>query len=101
MTEHVKQEEIKISGDQLLAKVKELIHQGNIRRIVIKQDGRSIIELPLNLAIVGAVILPTLAAVGAVAALVTECSIVVERIVDDDDVDEPVEAETVTEEPFT
>jgi len=100
MTERVKQEEIKISGDQLLAKVKELIHQGNIRRIVIKQDGRSIIELPLNLAIVGAVILPTLAAVGAVAALVTECSIVVERIVDDDDEDDPAEAETPSEEPF-
>ena len=85
MAEHVKQEEIKISGDQLLGKVKELLHQGNIRRIVIKQDGRSVIEVPLNLAIVGAVLLPTLAAVGAVAALVTECSIVVERIVEDDE----------------
>ncbi|NLG28475.1 MAG: DUF4342 domain-containing protein [Chloroflexi bacterium] len=73
-------EEIKVSGSQLIDKVKELLHQGNIRRISIKQDGNTIVELPLTIAAVGAVLAPTLAAVGAVAALVTNCSIVVERV---------------------
>jgi DNA-binding Lrp family transcriptional regulator len=73
-------EEIKVSGSQLIDKVKELLHQGNIRRISIKQDGNTIVELPLTIAAVGAVLAPTLAAVGAVAALISSCSIVVERV---------------------
>lgn len=77
----VKSEEFKLSGSQLIDKVKELLHEGNIRRISIKQDGNTIIELPLTIAAVGVVLAPTLAAVGAIAALVTNCSIVVERIV--------------------
>jgi hypothetical protein len=73
-------EEFKIDGEQLLTKVKELIHEGNIRRISIKDDkGESLIEIPLTLGAVGAVLLPTLAAVGAIAALVTKCTIVVEK----------------------
>lgn len=79
----VKQEEFKVDGSQLVEKVKELLHEGNIRRISIKQDGRTVIELPLTVAAVGTVLMPVLAAVGAFAALVSSCSIVVERIVEE------------------
>ncbi|TSC55351.1 MAG: hypothetical protein G01um101418_966 [Parcubacteria group bacterium Gr01-1014_18] len=73
-------EEFKINGDELLAKVKQLIHEGNIRRIGIRNErGDTVLEIPLTIGAIGAVLLPTLAAVGAVAALVTNCSIVVER----------------------
>jgi hypothetical protein len=90
MTEHTRKEEFKVSGDQLLAKVRELIEQGNVRRIIIKnKDGKSLVELPLTIGVVGAVLAPVLAAVGAIAALVTECSIVVERT------DEPEEGTVV------
>lgn len=77
--EHVRREEFRVSGSELLARFKELVHEGNIRRIVIKQDERVIAEFPLTLGVVGALLLPTLAAVGAIAALVAECTIVVER----------------------
>jgi CBS domain-containing protein len=74
------QETFKIDGDHLLAKVKELIREGNIRRIIIKdKNGKSLIELPLTIGVVGAVLAPMLAAVGAIAALVTECTITVEK----------------------
>ena len=73
-------EEFKIDGEQLLAKVKEILHEGNIRRITIKNEkGESLIEIPLTIGALGAVLLPSLAAVGAIAALVTKCSIVVEK----------------------
>ena len=77
----VTREEMKVSGAELVEKVKQLLHEGNIRRIVIKQDGRTVMELPLTIAAVGVVVAPVLAAVGAFAALVSSCSIVVERIV--------------------
>lgn len=74
------QEEFKINGDELVQKVKELIHQGNIRRIIIKNEkGESILEIPVTFAAVGAVLLPVFAALGAMAALLTKCSIVVEK----------------------
>jgi Domain of unknown function (DUF4342) len=73
-------EEFKVSGEELITKVKGLIAEGSVRRIIIKdKDGKTIIEVPLTIGIVGALIAPTLAAIGAVAALVTECSIIVER----------------------
>jgi len=73
-------EEFKVSGEQLLAKLKELLHEGNIRRIIIKdKDGKTLIEFPLTLGVVGVILAPTLAAVGAIAALVTEATIVVEK----------------------
>lgn len=73
-------EEFKVSGDGLLGKIKELIHQGNIRRIIIKNDeGKTLIEFPVTLGVVGIVLAPVLAAVGAIAALVSNCTIVVER----------------------
>ena len=71
-------EEFNVSGEELLKKVKELIHQGNIRRIIIKSDkGSTIIEIPLTIGAIGALIAPPLAAVGAIAALITKCTIVV------------------------
>jgi hypothetical protein len=73
-------EEFKVKGEQVIAKVKELIQEGNVRKISIKgKDGNVIIEFPLTFGVIGAVLAPVLAAVGAVAALVTECTISVER----------------------
>ena len=80
---HVRREEIKVAGTELVDKIKDLVHQGNIRRIVIKHEGDTVMELPLTLAAVGAVLAPVLAAVGAFAALVTSCTIVVERIIEE------------------
>ena len=65
----------------LLAKVKDLVHEGNIRRIAIKnEEGRILIDVPLVLGVVGAILAPQLAAIGAVAALVTKCTIFVEKV---------------------
>lgn len=73
-------EEFQFSGDTLLSKIKELIHAGNIRRVIIKnEDGRVLIDIPLTFGIVGTLIAPQLAAIGAVAALVLRGSIVVEK----------------------
>ena len=84
MTKKTTKEEFKVSGDALLGKVKEIISEGNVRRIIIKnKDSKQLIELPLTIGVVGAVLAPVLAAVGAIAALVTECSIVVEREIDE------------------
>lgn len=75
-----KTEEFKVNGDELLKKVKALIAEGNVRKITIKsKEGKNIVVLPLTIGVVGAVIAPVLAAVGAIAALLTECTIVVER----------------------
>ena len=73
-------EEFTVNGEELLAKVKALINEGNIRRIIIKDEsGKTLVELPVTIGVVGALIAPVLAAVGAIAALVTKCTIVVER----------------------
>ena len=74
------QEEIKIKGEQLIEKVKKLIKEGNVRRITIKDKKKKVIlSFPLTVGVIGAVLAPLLAAVGAVAALVTECTISIER----------------------
>lgn len=73
-------EEFKVSGDNLLAKVKELVHEGNVRRIIIKNEkGDTLMEVPLTIGVVGVALLPIWAAIGALAALATDCTIVVER----------------------
>lgn len=72
-------EQFKIDGDRLLGEVKRLVAEGNVRRITIKQGEHTIMEFPLTVGVVGAVLAPWLVAVGAIAALVTDCSIVVER----------------------
>lgn len=75
-----RKEEFKVNGQDLLKKVKELIAEGNVRRIIINdKDGKTLVEVPLTIGVVGAVFAPVLAAVGAIAALVTECSIIVVR----------------------
>lgn len=71
-------EEIKVSGQQLVETIKKLIHEGNVRHLVIKNEqGKTLIELPVTVASVGAILLPVLAALGAIAALVSDCTIVV------------------------
>jgi hypothetical protein len=73
-----KQEEFKVNGDDLVRKVKEIIREGNARAIIIKnEEGKEIIQVPLTIGAVGALLAPPLAAIGAVAALVTNCTIVV------------------------
>ena len=72
------QEEFKVSGADLMDRVKKLISEGNARRIIIKNEqGQSVLEIPLMLGAVGTVLVPSLAAIGAVAALLSKCSIVV------------------------
>jgi hypothetical protein len=76
-------QEFTIDGDEVVAKVKELIHEGNIRRITIKnEEGRTMLEVPLTIGLIGAALLPVFAAIGAAAALATRCTIVVERETD-------------------
>jgi hypothetical protein len=88
MTEEKKEgktrfEEFKVNGGELLNKVKEIIHQGNVRRIILKDDkGKTFLEIPLTVGVVGAIIAPVLAAVGAIAALASDLTIVVEKIED-------------------
>lgn len=77
---HTYQEEFKVNGEDLLKRVKELIAEGNVRRVTVKgKDGKTIVEMPLTVGVVGAVLAAPLAAVGAIAALVNECTIAVER----------------------
>lgn len=67
-----------VKGEEVLNKVKELIREGDARRIIIKNEqGKTLVEIPLSLTVVGAIIVPVLAAVGAMAALLTKCTIVV------------------------
>lgn len=73
-------EEFQINGDEVIAKLKELLHEGNIRRISIKnEEGKTLIDIPLTVSVVGLLLAPQLAAVGAIAALVTKCTLVVEK----------------------
>jgi len=77
---HTGTEEFRVSGEELLAKIKEILHEGNIRRVIIKdKEGRTLIEVPLTLGVVGAILVPVWAAIGAIAALVTEATVVVEK----------------------
>jgi len=71
-------EEIKVSGGKVVETIKKLIKEGNARRIIIKNEtGKTVMEIPLTVGAVGALLLPTLAAVGALAALLTKCTLVV------------------------
>ena len=73
-------EELKVQGEALLGKVKELAHESNVRRIIIKDaQGKTLIEVPLSVGVVGALVAPVAAAVGAIAALAADYSIEVER----------------------
>lgn len=84
MAETTFKESFKVAGTQLVDAVKKLLHEGNVRRIVIKHgDGRVVAEFPLTVGVVGAVLAPVVAAVGALAAVLTECTLEVERSVPD------------------
>ncbi len=72
-------ETIKGEGGEVLDRIKRVIHEGNVRRIVVKQKGQTVAEFPLTFGVVGTVISPLLAAIGALTALLTECSIEIER----------------------
>jgi hypothetical protein len=72
-------ESVKAEGSSMVEKLKQLIHEGNVRRIVIQHEGRTVAEFPLTAGVVGVVLAPVLAAIGAVVALLKDCTIQVER----------------------
>ncbi len=81
--EKVTYEEFRVNGEAVVGKIKELVHEGNIRRITIKnEEGRVIVEIPMTLGVVGAILLPQLAAIGAIAVLATRCTVVIEKVED-------------------
>jgi hypothetical protein len=80
MPENYRTEEFKVEGEKVVAKIKEIFHEGNIRKVIIKdKEGKTLIEIPMTFGVVGALIAPQLAAIGAIAALLTEATIVVEK----------------------
>lgn len=90
-------EEFKVKGDELLGRIRELIQEGNVRHLTIQtSDGRTMLEVPLTIGVVGALIAPVAAALGAVAALVTECTVTVTR---DEDKGKPDDATEESDEP--
>lgn len=81
MSEDKKTETFSVSGDEVIAKIKELLHEGNIRRIVLKDEkGVTLIEIPLTIGVIGAVLLPVWAAIGAIAAMVAKLTLIIERV---------------------
>ena len=74
------EETFSVSSDDLVQKVKELVHEGNVTRIIIKdEEGKTLLEIPVTIGVIGIVLVPWLAAIGAIAALATKCTIVVQR----------------------
>jgi hypothetical protein len=79
--EKVHTEEFQVKGEEIVSKIKELLHEGNIRRVIIKNEsGRTLIDIPLTIGVVGALLVPQLAAIGAIAALLSHGTIVVEKV---------------------
>lgn len=80
MTDRVRTEEFQVKGEAVISKIKELVHEGNVRRIIIKnEEGKTYVEIPLTIGVIGAILLPVWAAIGAIAALAANLIIVVER----------------------
>src|SRR5512147_294490 len=74
-------QEFRVTGDAVVGKLKELLHEGNVRRIIIKNDeGKTLIEIPLTIGVAGALLLPVWAAIGAIAALAANLTIVIEKV---------------------
>jgi hypothetical protein len=74
-------EEFRVTGGEIINKIKELIHEGNVRKIILKdEEGKTFLEIPLTLGLVGALIVPVWAAIGAIAALVSKLTIIVEKV---------------------
>ncbi len=81
--EKIRKEAFKVSGEEVIKKVKELVKKGNVRRIIIKnEEGKTLIEVPLAVGVVGIALLPIWAAIGAIAALLTSCTIIIEKRLD-------------------
>jgi len=79
LAETARKEEFRVSGGELVEKVKEIVHEGNIRRIIVKHDDKTLVEIPLTVGVIGALIAPQIAALGVIGALLTKCTIVVEK----------------------
>ena len=89
MNETTRSEEFKIDGKRLMDTLKDLLHQGNIRRVTVKnREGKAVLDIPLTIGVVGAVLAPAAAAIGALAALATELTIAVEKV--DESPDSPI-----------
>jgi hypothetical protein len=88
MAERTFKESFKIAASELVDTVKRLVREGNVRRVIIRQDGRTVAEFPLTVGVIGTVLAPMLAAIGAIAAVLNECTIEVERTIVDDEPDE-------------
>ena len=82
MAEKTFTESFKVAGEQLVDAVRRLLHEGNVRRVIIKQGSYTVAEFPLTIGVIGTVLAPMLAAVGAIAAVLTECTVEVERVVE-------------------
>ena len=82
MTERTYKESFKVAANELVDAVRKIVREGNVRRIIVKQEGRTVAEFPLTVGVIGSVLAPMLAALGALAAVLTECSIEVERVTD-------------------
>lgn len=92
--EEYRKEEFQVTGEDVIAKIREIVHAGNVRRIIIKnEEGRTLIEIPLTVGVVGAVLLPVWAAIGAIAALAVNLTIVVEKVELPDDAGAPAKTE--------
>ncbi len=79
--ENVQREEVKVTGEALVGAIRQLLHEGNIRRLTIKNDeGKTLIEIPLTIGVVGMLLLPVWAAIGAIAALAADLTIIVEKV---------------------
>lgn len=80
MNEKTRTEEFQVDGEKIIAKIKELLHEGNIRRVIIKdKEGKSLLEIPVTFGVVGVLLAPQLAALAAVATVLTEATVVVEK----------------------
>ena len=85
MSERTYTESFKVAANELVDAVKQLVREGNVRRVIVKQEGRTVAEFPLTVGVIGTVLAPMLAALGALAAVLTDCSIEVERATDSND----------------
>jgi len=89
MTDKTLWESFKAEGENVVDKIKDLIHEGNVRRVIVQHQGRTIAEFPLTAGVVGTVLAPVLAAVGALVAVLKDCTIHIERVTDESKQAEP------------
>ena len=81
MSENKKTETFSVTGEEVISKIKELLHEGNIRRIILKDEkGVTLIEIPLTVGVIGVVLLPVWAAIGAIAAMAAKLTLIIERV---------------------